>query len=1410
MPQCQFPKAKRILAAVLSCGVVAFSFGIAQYASADSTPSSPSTAGSILQVSFQDKTWNDQSSYHTVATAQGNPQVVYDSTLQRNVLSLDGSSYINYALNSTQLSAITNQFTMEAMFNMDSMTTPQAEGIFENMESGGIGIEYNNSTNSTWLSKGYARIGGKYADNGPAIQYGQYYYQTVTYNGSELDIYLNGQLANSITGLSGSVAYNTAVAMCLGGNPTTTGTATNIFKGKIAYANLEGSAISADQVAKDYNAFMNPSSGSSSTSSGSLPSSSGSSSGASSCGAGNTAGNLKVGVLSDLHLAVDQNTVGGDDINDAERETHLRNALNYYKQQGITLLVLDGDIADHAQPGGYAVFAQIFSEIFNDPKTAPQILATMGNHDYYLTWNGLGTADQERTNFIACMNQSSNFTTTTVNNGSNSNNNVEVVNGYYFIGLSTEGGDFAGDFTQPSLDWLKQQLDAAVKADPTKPIFVAFHQPVYNTLISSDQETAALDSVLKNYPQVVEFSGHTHSPLADERSIYQKDYTSVGTGVLYYVGGMPNINYIPDKYDFANGLLLNVSSSQVDIQRYDFHNNQPIKNDWVINAPFGDKSKFAYTDARTQSRTAPSFAAGTTISLANVSPTLATLNFNSAQDSDFVYSYEAKAVDTATGATAADLTVPSDFYLNINKMSSTQSMTISGLTPGHTYKISVYAAESFGLQSTPLTTTLTTPADSQAGQSVLKVDLSDGTANDQSSFHTQAKNYGTPHIVTDPSIGRKVIALDGRYNAVNYYLNDTQRAMVSHAFTLDVVFKMNTLQSQYIMDNLETAGFGLAASANGTVTGTAYIKGGYKTLTAGALKVGQYYNLTETYDGDKLRVYLNGQLIQTSADLNGTVLQNLEVPMQLGGNPYPAYGEPTSPFNGNIAYADIESNALSDAQIAQNYASRARWISGQPVSAANAPAQSGAGSSTMPVFISAINPNDINRSAMYPDAGSNQIMEYVELYNSSNSPVDINNSYNLYYDSSATASGSTSSSRKLLTVTADGTSKTGITIPAHSAAILWDKRVPSSSVSLGSAANFSTTDVRNTLGIPANIPVFVVQGANGWGNSADGIILQDKNGNEISSYYYTSSDVSGGCVRLRVPAAGTAMTPFMQAAPLTPGLVDPEQYSGDTTAPSISNVSDSTIKYQSSANISATVTDNTQVSSVSLYYRTDTGANTPFTPLSMTQGSGTTWSATLDSAFLTSNTLQYYVAASDGYNTSSTQNQPTTVLVEDAVQNVVDLINAIGTVQNTTASHDAIINARTAYNALPLSQQAQVSNYNTLIAAENAYAALNSSSNSSSSSNSGSSNNSGVSSNSSSSSNSDVSSNSSSSTSTGTGGVSATGSATGSIASSNASTDTKAANPYTGSGEAAPVVPIVVMVGIAALSLRVFKTKRKN
>ena len=110
---------------------------------------------------------------------------------------------------------------------------------------------------------------------------------------------------------------------------------------------------------------------------------------------------------------------------------------------------------------------------------------------------------------------------------------VKEMGGYTFIMLNTEMD--LSDYSYMSLAqlaWLEQTLAAAYEKDPTKPIFIAHHQPLYDTHNTSNAQRTFLmegmteeesnnkiKEVLAKYPTSIFMSGHLHNGYASIRGI---------------------------------------------------------------------------------------------------------------------------------------------------------------------------------------------------------------------------------------------------------------------------------------------------------------------------------------------------------------------------------------------------------------------------------------------------------------------------------------------------------------------------------------------------------------------------------------------------------------------------------------------------------------------------------------------------------------------------------------------------------------------------------------------------------------------------------------------------------------------------------------------------------------------------
>jgi hypothetical protein len=93
------------------------------------------------------------------------------------------------------------------------------------------------------------------------------------------------------------------------------------------------------------------------------------------------------------------------------------------------------------------------------------------------------------------------------------------------------------------------------------------------------------------------------------------------------------------------------------------------------------------------------------------------------------------------------------------------------------------------------------------------------------------------------------------------------------------------------------------------------------STTAGVVN-NQWNNVVATFDGTNKRIYVNGILRATSANLTGTVTQNSTGIALIG-----RHGNTSAyPFNGRIAQTQIYNRALTAAEIQQNYiATKSRY-----------------------------------------------------------------------------------------------------------------------------------------------------------------------------------------------------------------------------------------------------------------------------------------------------------------------------------------------------------------------------------------------------------------------------------------------------------------------------------------------------
>lgn len=411
---------------------------------------------------------------------------------------------------------------------------------------------------------------------------------------------------------------------------------------------------------------------------------------------------MKIGVMSDLHFQVAQGTA----------ETTVPAMLEQFKADKVDVVMITGDIGYACEEVEYEKFWNAWNSVFPDEATAPELLVISGNHEFDRAVFGKESYEDAINRFMRVFKL-------------DELNQHIVVNGYHFIGINSENESTHGKYTEATTTWLKEQLDAAVAENPNMPIFVTAHQTMPNTTYGSEWKsfqnsnggagtTAPLYEVLMDYPQVVYFAGHSHFASENERSIYQNDFTCVDLTSMNYLSLEDGNN----GYQSQGALLVTISGAdkQIVIDRYKINNDAKgeliaenpvvkIKESWTLNLPLNPE-EFTYTDARAESRTAPTFAEGSAVTVSDVTFATAKIAFPAATHDDYVHNYNVRVKQGDT--VVVDKLINGDFYVVAEKQKATWTTTVEGLEPDTKYTVEVTAEESFGKESIALVTEFTT------------------------------------------------------------------------------------------------------------------------------------------------------------------------------------------------------------------------------------------------------------------------------------------------------------------------------------------------------------------------------------------------------------------------------------------------------------------------------------------------------------------------------------------------------------------------------------------------------------------------------------------------------------------------------------------------------------------------------
>ncbi len=629
---------------------------------------------------------------------------------------------------------------------------------------------------------------------------------------------------------------------------------------------------------------------------------------------------LRFAVAGDVHVRDSSSDYLSHDRLAAVFDTVYDYSENHKKYKELDGIFFTGD---NSQSGTAEQQKYFFNYLNKNTKDGTFARAVMGNHEYYQTSNYSSEGAEQFKRY----------------SGYDSVDYSKTIGGYHFIFISLDQYKNKGSnafFSQSKLDWLKAELDKAVKDDPTKQIFIFSHIPPYDTLLYSATSDGDknLKTLLNNYPQAVIFAGHTHASMSDPRSVWQGKFTALNTGSMSYLSlGIPGTSNPEGGYRaLDNEGACVVDSGEETIRNGNMYYIVEINKEGIVRISIYDiftksvygepiildsvnPKYFKYTTARKNDNVKPTFKANASLSA------LATHSKSVIVDIPLAsceYEVQGYRIDVYKQNTY----VKTYYRLHGYGDTSTKKVRayISALQPSTNYTINVYAISSYGYKSDPLTLDVTTgAAGSTISADILDVEFNlDGTATNLASGEKLVKE-GSASISKDNKLGLNVATFDGNDSYSFMQLHNWYEE-IGNGFTFETYTYISKKPNSGYVDIVsaqEGGGFGFEYKSDQSLCFYLHVGGNYKTVKVN-VSTGQWVHLVGVWDGSTIKLYANGSLA-------AQILASGNFKAQSASAQYLAIGADSAPispahhFNGKIAIAKIYSDPLTNSQVSMLY-----------------------------------------------------------------------------------------------------------------------------------------------------------------------------------------------------------------------------------------------------------------------------------------------------------------------------------------------------------------------------------------------------------------------------------------------------------------------------------------------------------
>ncbi|MBQ3900303.1 MAG: S-layer homology domain-containing protein, partial [Clostridia bacterium] len=432
---------------------------------------------------------------------------------------------------------------------------------------------------------------------------------------------------------------------------------------------------------------------------------------------------------------------------------------------------------------------------------------------------------------------------------------------------------------------------------------MSHHRPPTSKKTTSNSTWSEAElNAFKAHKNFVLFTGHSHSYFYNSaefieqvlgfthvRSGVAAHYWGPDTGVVNPVTGREGLAFEENAIHSCSFVLIDVmDDGTARIRRVDVSKGEYAfgGEDWIV-----DPDSMIYlTNTKDgnygAASTAPSFPDGAEISVADEgNHDTVIVSFPAASPaSDKGYDYIWRYRITLTDGEGNTITreVMNDSLLTNNRERTSFSVPVTGLLPDTDYTLTVSAMTGYKIPSADyVMSTIAYDGTVNVGHvettyppvPVLDVDMSDGEYADACGHAVTEKPFRMKFYDVD-EIGKKALGMEG-FGAVGYEFTREDFDRIKLGFTYEAYFMCeDTEPTQFVLGSITTLNSGFRIQ-----DGYLYLWGNFRSINDGSMEKrlvagaeiedDVWYHAVAVYNGAEVRLYLNGELVDTGRVTGG-------------------------------------------------------------------------------------------------------------------------------------------------------------------------------------------------------------------------------------------------------------------------------------------------------------------------------------------------------------------------------------------------------------------------------------------------------------------------------------------------------------------------------------------------------------